>query len=180
MATMESDAIRFVRHTKRKYDILDLPPYKRYQGPIRQLRKGEHDQTQEGFLKLLNFIEYDLGIIYFVIQRDPANFFPFIRSHNIAGVDAIMKDLCDDIYTMYAKRFDMCPYDHLCKYKECCRYIHVSDIQYLSKTFTKLQEATNRYINHKIIENGSHVIKHLEYLRNATWNILARRVTPIH
>lgn len=161
---------------KRKYDEMELPSYKRYNGPVQHLKEGIHDNSLQGLLKLFSFIEYDLSMVYSYIEKDQKTFLPYVRGHQMTDVESIIEDILNDIDLICNMDIKMCKHDKICKNKECCRFIHSNDVHYVSTIFRRLQEYTNRYLDTKSKTNASLLMRQLEHLRNATWVTYSRKI----
>ena len=153
-----------------------VPPYKLYTGSGDYLKKFSIRYDISGLESLLRYMQNDLPMVYFFIQRKYDNFLPFVRGHTVSEVDRIFDNIYSDITEITDNRFHLCPNMNDCRFHECCKYIHPRDIDKLCYAFGQLQYYTNKYIDRMTEYHTSCVMRQLDILGSALWNVVSRKI----
>lgn len=154
----------------------EIPEYKSYDGQGQYLKSFTIKYDISGLDSLLKYMQNDLPIVYFFIQRKYDNFLPFVRGHTVPEIDRIFNNIYSDIKEITDNRFHLCPNMNECRFHECCKYIHPRDIDKLCYAFGQLQYYTNKYIDRMTEYHTSCVIRQLDILGSALWNVVSRKI----
>jgi hypothetical protein len=142
---------------------------------IRTLKEFTVEINNEGYEKLLAYIDYDLKIINALVRKNANDLAQWVRSQSTDEVFKILNNIRDDIDKIRKENFKFCKYNNVCKFKECCAGIHEPHMKSLVTCYNHVQYTANKFMERNTLYNASAFMRNLSLLEINLWSLVSRR-----